>query len=161
MSKRWVVNAIRLGFAFIFYKTQSAEFGKHTPKKFPTKFPCTPGDWRESCEVPPWLTLSKKYLTIWSPRMPEMVFTAPHGSRLHNVVPRPHGTLTCSKLFAFGRKITFIFVNKFCTHYSGLTKSAHLHTCDFCKISLHTCTPEILSCTPEISLKTAILCSLV
>ncbi len=35
-----------------------------------------------------------------------------------------------------------------------------LHTCNFCKISLHTGTPEILSCTPEISSKTAILCSL-
>ena len=36
-----------------------------------------------------------------------------------------------------------------------------LHTCNFCKISLHARTPEILSCTPEISSKTAILCSLV
>ncbi len=93
----------------------------------------------------------RKFLKIWSPRLPEMVFTAPHSGRLYKVVPRPHKTSTCSKLFACCGKILPIYLS---------TKSAHLHTCDFCKSSLHTCTPEILSCTPEISSKTAILCSL-
>ncbi len=31
-----------------FFGSQSAEFGKRTPEKFPTKFPCTLGNWRES-----------------------------------------------------------------------------------------------------------------
>ncbi len=60
----------------------------------------------------------RKFLKIWSPRLPEMVFTAPHGGRLYKVVPRPHKTSTCSKLFACCGKC-YLYI---------------------CQLSLHTCT---------------------
>ena len=96
---------------------QSAECGKHTPEKFPAKFPCTLRDWRESRKVP-WLALfeQKSFLKIWSPRLPEMVFTAPHCSRLYKVVPRPHKTSTCSKLFACHGKILLIYLSTSFAH---------------------------------------------
>ncbi len=91
---------------------QSAQFGKCTPKKFPTKFPSTLRGGRRSHKVPPWLARVRKFLKIWSPRLPEMVFTAPHDGRLYKVVPRPHKMSTCSKLFALPwEDITYIFVN--------------------------------------------------
>ena len=75
-------------------------------------------------------TLGKhQFLKICSPRSPEMVFTVPHGSRLYKVVPSPHKTSTCSKLFACRRKILLIYLS---TSFAHMTKSAHLHTCDFC-----------------------------
>ncbi len=39
----------------MYYKMASLQsLASAHPEKFPTKFPCTLGDWRESRDVPPW-----------------------------------------------------------------------------------------------------------
>ena len=46
-----------------FFSSQSAEFGKRTPTKFPTKFPCADAHLaigENLMGMPPWLALSQK-----------------------------------------------------------------------------------------------------
>ncbi len=95
--------------------TQSAEFGKCTPKKFPDllnshahKF----GGGRESREAPPWLAPREKIFE----NLEEMVFTGngiyrAHCGRLYKVVPRPHFKMSaCSKLLACCGKILHLHI---------------------------------------------------
>ncbi len=96
-----------------FYVNQSAEFGKCTLKNFLLN---SHAHLRVGEKVSPWLVPSKKILKIWSPRLPEMVFTVPHSSRLYKVVPSPHKMSTCSKLFACHGKILLIFLSTSFAH---------------------------------------------
>ncbi len=96
-----------------------------TPEKLPTKFPCTLGVGENLASCHHGWCQARKFLKTWSPRCQKWYLQC-------------HTVADCTKLFPvhtnifkticlLWEDITYIFVDKFCTHYLGLTKSAHLH----------------------------------